>query len=73
MSNGGDIVKMNTSSPSRGPKEGSRDWTKGDYESFDFNYGNIDWTKKRVIEDPEAPICTICNGESPKGTCAGCH
>lgn len=70
---GCDVVKMTTSAPSRHPKEGSRDWDKATYEAFDYNYGKIDWSKKRTVEDPNAPVCAICNGESPKGTCAGCH
>ena len=68
-----DVIKMNTSKPPRGPKEGSRDWDKDTYEAFDFNYGNIDWSKKRKVDDPEAPVCAVCGGESPKGTCAGCN
>ena len=73
---GGDVIKHVTSSPDKHPKSGPRAWTKGEYEDFDFNYGQIDWSKKSrnpVEVSADEPVCIICNGESPEGTCAGCN
>ena len=71
---GGDVMKMTTTSPAKNSKSGPRVWTKGDYEDFDFNYGQIDWSKsKKKKVDPNEPVCPVCNGEAAVGTCAGCN
>lgn len=74
----GDVVRhIPEASAYKHPKSGPRSWQKDDYDKFDFNYGQIDWSKKSSnpveVEDPEAPVCSICDGKAPKGTCAGCN
>ena len=71
----GDVVKMSTSSPDRLSKSGPRKWDTDTYKAFDYNYGAIDWSarKDKLKADPEAPVCTVCSDESPKGTCVGCN
>lgn len=53
------------------PKEGPRSYQKGDKDKFDFGYTGIDWSRKKSV-DPNEPVCPVCNGEAPSGTCPGC-
>ena len=47
------------------PKSGPRSYQAGDNEKFSNGYDRIFGNKK-------PPVCTLCNGESKKGTCAVC-
>lgn len=75
--NGGDVVRhIPQGTSGKHPKSGPRKWDSATYKDFDFNYGQIDWSKKAknpVEVDPNAPICPLCKGKAPAGTCAGCN
>jgi hypothetical protein len=47
-----------------------RSYQAGDKDKFDFGYTGIDWSKKTT--DPNAPVCPVCDGKAPAGTCPGC-
>jgi len=46
------------------PKSGPRSYRSGDNEKFSEGYDRI------FNKNP--PVCTLCNGEAEKGTCAIC-